>query len=609
MRALTVFASALASGLICVISFHLAVGDQLLFASDFYSLAVYLGAAGAAVGLLLLAGILLAGLLPRSSHRSASALLALFCLAGFLAAVGTMISAVLRRAGFSDYLAAAAEAVPGPWLLALTVLMLLGGLALLYRVILRLLARQPEMTARLDSLGLVICGAAALALAAGWFMAPVGSSQAEGAPPRHLVLVIIDRMPSWAMQNYRQETAPTAFDAALKDQVRVFHNMQSARPQTHGFFGTLYRGRLEGDPVAGNLLSRLDGQAVDITLMYDHRNASPEGSSARISNYRGLRSRLLGPDSARLPRSLGLQTHLALVAPRPNEGLFLRPLWEVLNPGQPRVGVLEEVLLPVLKQSARRSRRSFTLFHISLSRFNDLTYADRSPQFAGEDENRLISASRENGYRYVPGPGADDVIRQYYDFVLQDVGRFAEQFRLFFEKLRQDPALRDTAVIVTADHGIIYDKGRLFYGYHPQREVVRVPFLLLGGLPPGSDRRLFGTLDLSHSILDYFGAGQPPLAGDAVSLFGAGAREEIATLTQRSDYQKEWFLVIFRGGQAFRINLHPDAETSVEAVGYDEFEEIPMAVSEETRRDLLSKARHWVARFGVDPGETNLPAG
>jgi hypothetical protein len=382
--------------------------------------------------------------------------------------------------------------------------------------------------------------------------------------------------------------------------------MQTAHPYTHSFFGSFYNGRLPGDPPVSNLLHRLDERGVAVTVMSGHRSATPEGSAARMSNYRGLRSRLLGPNSAALPRLLGVPYHLNISEPGRNEGVFLKAFWLLLNPGQPTPDVLEEVVLPAVEDSAARFAQSITVFHLSISSFNALAYTERSPQYDTDDATALIAAARRNDYRYEPGPENDAVIRQHYDFVAGDVQAFAEKFQTLLASVQQSPALRDLAIIITSDHGSIYDKGRIFYGYHPQREVVRVPFLVFGGPPAGDDHRLLGTVDLSHSVADYFGAAEPALAPDAISLLGDGTRGETASLTMRSDHQKEWFLMIFRGENAYRLNLHPEVETSIEALRYDEFDEIALPVDADLKQDLLAAARLWLPRFDVSLEETNL---
>jgi hypothetical protein len=64
--------------------------------------------------------------------------------------------------------------------------------------------------------------------------------------------------------------------------------------------------------------------------------------------------------------------------------------------------------------------------------------------------------------------------------------------------------------------------------------------------------------------------------------------------------------MIFRGENAYRLNLHPEVETSIEALRYDEFDEIALPVDADLKQDLLAAARLWLPRFDVSLEETNL---
>ncbi len=77
-------------------------------------------------------------------------------------------------------------------------------------------------------------------------------------------------------------------------------------------------------------------------------------------------------------------------------------------------------------------------------------------------------------------------------------------------------------MLLIADHGSMYEKGRLHYVYHPNDEAIRV----IGAVfepqgKPRIDGRFFSTPDLSASILDYFALEFAAVDG-AESLFADG---------------------------------------------------------------------------------------
>ena len=61
----------------------------------------------------------------------------------------------------------------------------------------------------------------------------------------------------------------------------------------------------------------------------------------------------------------------------------------------------------------------------------------------------------------------------------------------FLDSLNRLGLSRNITTILTSDHGSIYDKGRFWYTYHPNEEVVNVPGVIFQAESIGVDDRLF----------------------------------------------------------------------------------------------------------------------
>src|SRR5439155_21686860 len=97
-----------------------------------------------------------------------------------------------------------------------------------------------------------------------------------------------------------------------------------------------------------------------------------------------------------------------------------------------------------------------------------------------------------------------------------------------------------------------------WYGYHPEKEVLRVPVVIFGRSLKGIDDRELETEDLIRTVTDYLSA-RPGTDRSAVSLLGSGSRPFVASLTLKSDRHKEWFLVLYKNDSKYIVNIHPQS--------------------------------------------------
>ncbi|MBL4615147.1 MAG: sulfatase-like hydrolase/transferase, partial [Magnetovibrio sp.] len=475
-----------------------------------------------------------------------------------------------------------------------------------FRLTVRALRNNTPLVACIDTLATAVAGMALLGVSAAYLLLPT-PAQSQGGVQRNLVLLVIDHFPAWPLATYNPAAKVSELDKVLKTRAAVFSNMRVPFPYTHGYFGTLYRGGLEGEQKRGNLLDRLQRNGVDTRLMVSHRNALPEASNARIESYAGLKSRLIGPTSAIIPRFLGLKYHLSLRPPGRYEGRLLPVMWSFLNPSPGNSDVLDQIVLPQLEEMASQSAKSFISIHVPLEQFATSTNIKTTPQFMSPSYTGNVAAIHGNDYRYPETPENKVLAKHYRDTVRAQVAGISRPLVRFLDKLDKDPLLQNTMVIVTADHGAIFDKGRFWYGYHPVDEVIKVPTFIFGRDKPSVDERLFTTMDITKTILEYFDTNQPSLNSNSRSLFGPQGHEQVASLTQRSDLHNEWFLVIFDEDKVYRFNIHPDGNAKMDAFELNGFSETIRDMQPEEMRTARTRARDWLNRYGINFKKINAP--
>ena len=592
-----VIGSTFLSAILLVAGVHVLLGDYLLFHSDPLSLSIYLSAAALVVlpGLVLLS---LPSLLVARPWRQQ-----LRCYAALGLAIGVVTVFLMLAVSFvgawSDVtFLKRAERYP----LVLFVVCAIPALGII-------IARQNpmEIAGRTEQLGLALLAAAVVGLVATQVVQPgPGVGRAAGSG-KHLVLMVLDAMPTQTLHSYNLD-APIGPLDRLAAAGLLFTEARSSAVWTYAYFGVLNSGSLQvagaprdKRPAVESLFSRLQRGGVAARWIVHHRNAMPEGSATHANDYRGLRSYLLTENTTWIPRLLNLDHHVATANPAIAQNLRGRlgsAAFDWINSGRPKYrNILTELLVPQLREQRAPGGDSFTLFHVpwvetgaaDTPARSQLPPAQEIRGFNGiaRDSSETI---RANDYRY--GPELEPLAeqnRRNADLSMIDTGVHLTDF---LAALAADELLRDTVVIVTADHGSMYAKGRFWYGFHPSEEVVRVPLLVFNAGRTGQDNRSVSTLDINSSVLGFFGLSQD--GDDGQSIFDAYRdRGGVVSLTLRSDRNKEWFLVISEPRRKYQVNLHPDGRGETVTLRLDRYDESPIAQSigpPEGKADLIAAA-------------------
>jgi hypothetical protein len=402
------------------------------------------------------------------------------------------------------------------------------------------------------------------------------ATKGGGGPPRHVVVVVLDGWPAEALHTYNPAVPPRGVDS-LFAQGRVYRDMHTNATWTHGYFGALYlgttastfRGRAplrhaggDGDESGWNVWSGLQRLGVTTRWIVFHQNGVPENRA--LSVYGGFRSIHLTHRYAPLLRALGLDYHLIMCGPASRKMAASprrRAAFNPLNAGADVEDAFADVLLPELRALHADADRSFLLFHTGWTAGTVSLPPAWETSAPRTERERLAAEIKKNDNRY-------DADAEWYAAELraktaQYTDVLGGRIERFLAAARAEGLLENTILILTADHGHMFDHGRFWYGFHPDEEVTRVPMVVFGADEPGVDDVPRETIDITRTIVEYLGGAERP-DPRAVSLFEPGDRAWTVTATLRSPVHHEWFVVLYTRERKYVCNVDPGSDGGCE---------------------------------------------
>ena len=485
-------------------------------------------------------------------------------------------------------------------------------------------ARGEEEIARRTSLLALTAVPLALVVFAGLlgFKRPADAEAVASAPgaPRHAVLVILDGWPAQHLRAFNPAAKAKPTDE-LFSKALVFSNARTNNAWTNAFFGTLYKGSLSqtytrlglGERLLGrfgseneNLLALLQGRGVKTRVITYHRNGLPEGSSSTVSNYRGFRSVFVTFEHATALDALGLEYNL-IIPGRSADTIwgdqrkrFVRGLFDAKNRNYENV--LTEVLLSEMHRIRRGGRQTFTIFHTGWDLGSVQLPAAWDEAVPKGNEGEVTEKARAQDYRYdAENEWYAERMRYKRDLVTETVGL---KIQRFIEAMEADGLSENTLLIFTADHGSIYADGRVWYGFHPNEEVLRVPFIVFGAGRTGDDGRLLETIDIVQTFIGYFG-GKVRLHQRARSIFETTPKPLTSSVTLRSDINREWFIVLYKENKKYLFNVHPEGDGKSLLQTVEHFEVKTIAEGAKVIRSIADQLAEVLADYRIADGEVH----
>jgi|GEM_PF-5870905 len=598
--------------LLAVLSIHILARDRLFFHSDFVSISLYLSGL---IGLIFLPSSLVTLAAYRWLPRKAASALAYLAVKTVTIACGWVFLIWTFRSLFPGI---ATEGFQRSG-------MLYGGALLLAGLLAMLNPRFDSLKTSVIQVGGVGLSLWVLCLGAGWPLRFLFLSHEDAASEKHTVLIVLDALPPQFLHSLNPEAKATSLDSVLAEGTQ-WSNMYTWTPWTHAWFGTLYTGRSQWDnrrhetrqqeEYEPNLFGLMQDAGIHTRWVAFHRNGTCEGSAGHSANYRGLRSNLLGPGLAWLPHALGLDYNIILSSDSPSDRFAGNPIrrlvFAAIHPKGPKKNVFTEELLPEMGRLENLGKRTFLVFHVRWNHTGASAYqpkADTLHERMLEDSEaakRILS----NDYTYAAHDSeAVEFAREIQASIPEQIDALGERLLAFRAALRSDKRLSRSQVLITADHGSIFSRGKMWYAFHADEEVLRVPLAWING-PKKSISGAYFTPDLPATLLAGFGIQEK--LGQGEDLFHEAGRDSLFSLTMKSDLKKEWWLALYRRGYKYRINVHPEAKGDWEKYAVEGMKNIPLDSGygwQSEFQDLGFQALRWLGISGKEIALGDGPLG
>jgi len=422
-------------------------------------------------------------------------------------------------------------------------------------------------------------------------------SKKEG---KNVVMIVMDGVNTKALPVYNKDADIGVFEEIAEESM-LYMNAYTNFPNTYDYCNALYSGRKDGNSKKKNLLSVLQQAGVNARWLTYHENGIPETS--HIESYNGLRSLYLHHRLSWIPYWLGIDyntQYLFVTAPRASQAMsprqtVLRKILNRLCGGKIRKP-LETYLAGEIKKLRGENRLFFLVFLVNPRMFAG-TQNKNGPRDLWKNLNvksqRDEIEKRIKSNQYVYEEKDSWLIREWKNIYEDKLKSAMESLKNFYDFYKRNGWDEDTILIVTADHGQIFSKGKIWYVYHNDEEVVRVPLLIYNGKGRGIDNRLRETIDITQTMMEIFNI-KERFSDKAVSLIGDDNEKIVTSLTRTSSVRGERFLNIYKyeKGHLFRyvFDLEKTGYATKELVnGYDTIEvDQGGAVFDDIGRELQS---------------------
>lgn len=376
---------------------------------------------------------------------------------------------------------------------------------------------------------------------------------------KNVVMIVLDGLNTDGLPQYNKNVNIEDFDHIANDS-KLYMNIYTNIPATRHYFNILYSGRKDMNASENNLFSAVQQAGVNTRWLSVARASIPD--ALHITSYSGLRSLYLHHKLSWIPYFFGIDYNVQYVfAVTPMAIRALSPrqiaLRKLMNIG---FGVvkrpLETYLVEEIRKLRSENRPYFLIFHANVYWLSGEMYKDR-PQKLFEildgklPINRRARRIKKNEYVYKKKDSW--LIKKWKKAWKRKVGKAMESLRNFYNIYKKEEWDKDTVIIITADHGKIFSRGKVWYRFHNNEEVTRVPLLIHDGENQGIDSRLGETIDITQTILELFNI-KERFSDKAASLIGDDGKKSVTSLTIKSNIRNEQFLNIYKHeeGQGYR---------------------------------------------------------
>jgi len=429
-----------------------------------------------------------------------------------------------------------------------------------------------------------------------------GTTSPEGGR-KNVVMIVIDGLSTRALPFYNPGVASEEFEEIARES-RLYTKAYTNLPYTSGYFSVLYSGRKDGAAGRRNLLSALQGAGVNTRYMFYHTNGVPDAH--RITSYRGLRSLYLHSRLSWIPHLLGVDYNARFDCAYKLRKQFwrrriaygaIKKLW-----GRAKKDSIEAYLPDEIERLRGGRRPYFLLLHMNFHHFSKPKKKNKPPavlRAGGARRARLEAKIIDNDCMY--GKEKLWLVRKLRKIFKNTTREGIKSLKIFYDIYKKRGWDKDTILIITADHGKIFSGGKLWYGYHSEEEVTRVPLLIRDGENTGIDARLCETIDITETILRCFGIDEP-FSRKAVSLIGDGTKPLVTSLTLPKTKRKERFLNIYKhkGDLLYKYVIDLEGEGGAKKMLVEGIDETVVDEGHRVFRDIYQDLREVLNDYNVE---------
>jgi hypothetical protein len=361
--------------------------------------------------------------------------------------------------------------------------------------------------------------------------------------PKNVIMVVLDSLSTSCIREYNPEATLAIED--ISADYALFENIRTNFTYTYGYFDALFSGGKSGAKSrAQNLLSLLQKNGVNTCWLAAQGNAVPDNHA--VKNYKGLRSYFFNYRFSWLPALLGIDYNMYRT-PFKKDGYLIYSAHRAIDFIVGRKTDFAGEVDREIERLKNDGRPFFFLIH----EFPACETSDPNKLWEPGDikdrRDQIRENIKNNDFHYAEQD--EWLVREWEAKALADARAGFACLQKIQDFLKTNGWDKDTLLILTADHGKMFKNGKVWYGFHNDEEVARVPLVVFNSPLSGRKAGLGETIDITRTLLQNFQVKQT-LDPDALSLFGNRQKDTVTTLSEYSKVRGEQFLNVYKKNAA-----------------------------------------------------------
>jgi hypothetical protein len=356
---------------------------------------------------------------------------------------------------------------------------------------------------------------------------------------KNVVLFVMDGLSTSFIKEYNPDASLSIGD--ISSDFVIFENIRTNYTHTYGYFDALFSGQKSSKKSRqNNLLSLLQQNEVNTCWMSAHGNAVPDNHA--ITNYKGFRSYFFNYRFSWLFKLLGFDYNLYRT-PFEKDGYLIYLAHNLIDYCSGKKSDFSNEVISEIKRLQNDRRPFFFLIHefpaCETSRPNKLWETREIKNL----RDGISEDIKKNDFYYTKEE--EWLVKEWEEEELANAKAGFACIKKILARLKTNQLDDDTLFILTADHGKIFKSGKVWYGFHNDEEVARVPLVVFNSALKKRNACLGETIDITQTLLENFDVGQK-INPNAFSLLTPCQKDNATTLTEYSKVRREQFLNFYK---------------------------------------------------------------